>query len=324
MKKIILTLVIVLALIFTGSISYIKFGLPDVGEAPDITIERTPERLERGTYLANHVALCMDCHATRDWSIFTAPPVPGTEGAGGERFDQTMGFPGVFYSRNITPFRLKDWSDGEIFRALTTGVSKDGTALFTVMPYGNFRILDKEDIYSVIVYIRSLDPIESTIPASKPDFPMNLIINTIPRKAEFVTKPDKSDKVKYGEYMLTMASCTDCHTPFEKGVPLEGMYLAGGHEFTMPWGIVRPANLTPDKKTGIGNWTEAQFVARFKLYADSAFVPPPVKKGDFITIMPWIMYAGMEDNDLKAMFAYLQSIPPISNQVEKFTPTASN
>jgi len=88
----------------------------------------------------------------------------------------------------------------------------------------------------------------------------------------------------------------------------------------MPWGIVRPANLTPDVKTGIGAWTEEQFVFRFKLYEDSAYVAHKVAEGDFITMMPWMMYSGMEEDDLKAIYAYLQSIPPNENLVTTWTP----
>jgi len=320
MKKIFLTVIGLIIILIIGAISYVNVGLPNVGDAPDISIEATPDRIARGDYIANHVALCMDCHSTRDWSIFTGPPVPGTQGIGGERFDQNMGFPGVFYSRNITPYGLKDWTDGEIFRAITTGVSKDGSALFPIMPYMGYRKLDKEDVYSVIAYLRSLDPVESTPATSKADFPMSLIINTIPGEADFVDIPDKNDRVEYGGYLLTMASCYECHTQAEQGNLIMEMYLAGGRDFIGPWGTVRSANLTQDKKTGLGNWTETQFVARFKMHVDSSFVAPKVGEGDFQTIMPWIMYAGMEEDDLKAIFAYLQTIEPIENQVVKWTP----
>jgi len=75
-----------LAVIAFAGIAYLKWALPNVGPAPELTIEITPERLERGKYLANHVMLCMDCHAERDWNLFSGPPQPGTEGAGGDRF----------------------------------------------------------------------------------------------------------------------------------------------------------------------------------------------------------------------------------------------
>ena len=98
-------LLIVLVLI-ASAIAYVKFGLPDVGEAESLTVELTPERIERGKYLANSVTVCMDCHAVRDWSKFSGPPTAGTLGKGGDRFDQTSGMPGVFFAKNITPFGI--------------------------------------------------------------------------------------------------------------------------------------------------------------------------------------------------------------------------
>jgi len=218
---------------------------------------------------------------------------------------------------------LKDWTDGEIFRAVTTGVSRDGSALFPVMPYKGYRKMDKEDVYSVIAYLRSLEPIESFPESSKADFPVNFIINTIPEEAAFVTIPDKNDRADYGGYLLNMASCYECHTNADdQGNLIMDMYLAGGRDFIAPWGTVRSANLTQDKKTGIGNWSEETFVARFKMYADSSYVAPKVdiENGDFQTIMPWLMYAPMETDDLKAIYAYLKTVDPIENQVIKWTP----
>src|SRR4051812_40327173 len=74
---------------------YIKIALPNVGAAPDLKIASTPEKIERGRYLANCVTVCMDCHSTRDWTKFAGPLTEGSLGKGGERFDQQAGFPGV-------------------------------------------------------------------------------------------------------------------------------------------------------------------------------------------------------------------------------------
>ena len=76
-------------------------------------------------------------------------------------------------SPNITPFRLKDWTDAEIYRAITSGVSKDGHPLFPIMPYPAYGTLDSEDIYSVIAYIRSIPSIDYAPSRSNPSFPMN-------------------------------------------------------------------------------------------------------------------------------------------------------
>jgi len=311
----------VIAILITGLLSYVKFALPDVGPSPEIKVEITIEKMERGNYLANHVMLCMDCHSTRDWSLFSGPMISGTEGKGGETFDQKLGFPGKYIAPNITPFRLKNWTDGEIFRAVTSGVSKDGRALFPIMPHHLYGQLDKNDIESVIAYIRSLKPIENETEISSSDFPMNFIINTIPKKPSFSKIPQQSDKINYGKYMITAAGCIDCHTKSDKGEFVGELY-AGGFEFKLQDGsIVRSANLTPDKTTGLGNWTSEQFINRFKMYVDSSYVNQKVTPGRFQTVMPWTMFSGMNKADLEAIFAYLQSLSPVKNQVEKFTPS---
>src|SRR5689334_13494017 len=99
--KIVGILLIVFVVAITGALTYISAALPRVGDPPSLQVEATPERIERGRYLANSVTVCMDCHSTRDWSKFSGPIKPGTYGQGGERFDQTVGFPGVYYSKNI-------------------------------------------------------------------------------------------------------------------------------------------------------------------------------------------------------------------------------
>ncbi len=301
-------------------IGYINFFLPNVGPAPDIQIEITDEKIEHGRYLANHVMLCMDCHAVRDFSKFAGPLKPGTKGAGGEVFDRdNVGVPGSFVAPNLTPAALGDWTDGEIFRAITSGVSKDGSALFPIMPYPNYSQLAEDDIHAVIAYLRSLEPVEYERPPSEYDFPVNLLINTMPVKANLQPRPDKNDVADYGRYLVTAAACSDCHTKIERG-QFVGEPYAGGNEYPMPGGsIVRSANLTPHE-TGIGNWTKEQFIARFKVFADSLHVPGAVEPGQFQTIMPWLMYADMKEEDLGAIYEYLRTIEPVENRITIFSP----
>ena len=66
MKKVLLTILAVVILVVIVAVSYVKFALPKVDAAPDLHIVSTPERVQHGAYLANHVTLCMDCHSTRD------------------------------------------------------------------------------------------------------------------------------------------------------------------------------------------------------------------------------------------------------------------
>ncbi len=319
--KVIGYLVLVLLVAIAGLLSYVKLVLPDVGEAENISVDITAERIERGKYLATSVSVCMDCHSTRDWNRYSGPPVAGTFGKGGEVFNQDLGFPGSFYAKNITPYALSDWTDGEILRAISSGVSKGGDALFPVMPHPNYVRMDREDLYAIIAYLRSLDPIVSDPPESVADFPMNFIINVIPEKAVYSEMPDRHNTVAYGAYLFNAAACNECHTKMVKGKPLEGMELAGGFEFRMPsGGVVRSSNITPDLETGIGKWSLDDFVNRFTLYADGSYIPPHINKGDFNTPMPWMMYATMKRNDLEAIYAYLKTVKPISNKVEKYTP----
>jgi mono/diheme cytochrome c family protein len=319
MKRIVKVFLVLLIVGIVALFLFVKFALPNVGELEYLSIKPTETRLERGRYLANHVSVCVDCHSTRNWNKFSGPLVEGTLGKGGEVFDQRFGFPGSFYSKNITPYGIGDWTDAEVLRAIASGVSKNGKALFPIMPHPNFGKMDKEDLVSIIVYLRSLKPIESKVPESIADFPMNLIINTIPKAPQYSVVPSKNDAVAYGSYLFNAASCSECHTKQEKGKPIEGMELAGGFEFPMvTGGIARSANITQDKDTGIGKLTEADFVKRFKSYADSTYVPNKVAKGSFNTTMPWTMYAGMKEEDLKAIYAYLKTVKPIHNSVEKF------
>ena len=304
-------------------ISYIKFALPNVGDPEEIKVELTPERIERGKYLAHSVTICMDCHATRDWSKFSGPPTEGTLGKGGDRFDQTVGLPGVYYAKNITPFGIKRYTDGELLRVITAGVTKEGRAMFPLMPYLNYGKMDREDIFDIIAYIRSISPIESTIPESVSDFPMSIIINALPEKASPQKKPDPKDELAYGAYMANASGCVECHTDVNNGQIIKELSFSGGREFLFPNGaVVRSSNITQDSETGIGKWTREQFIARFKQYADSAYVIPSVKPDEFNTIMPWTMYAHMKESDLSAIFAYLKTVKAIPNNVTKFSPAS--
>ena len=215
MKKFKKVILLVIGFLFLGIISgyfYFIKAFPKVEPVPDLKISSNPEMLRRGEYLFNSVLGCADCHSTRDYSKYAGPLVEGTLGKGGFEFNEDFGLPGKFYARNITPSDLGNWTDGEIFRAITEGVDKNGNALFPLMPYINFGQMDRDDIYSVIAYLRTLKPLENSIPESKPSFPMNLIMRTIPKKSDFHKKPAESNTIEYGKYLVIAAGCNDCHT----------------------------------------------------------------------------------------------------------------
>jgi mono/diheme cytochrome c family protein len=323
MKKILKMLgwglgVVVLAIVM--GVGYLFLRFPDVGPVQNITVQATPERLARGAYLANHVSVCIDCHATRNWAYFSGPPMAGTEGKGGEVFDEKMGFPGTIYAHNITPAALGSVSDGLLYRAITTGVDKDGKAMFPLMPYTHFTMMSEEDILSIIAYVRTLKPIENTPPATTLRFPLNLIVRTIPERHTQHGAPDTSNVYEYGKYLVNAANCIECHTQRKDGQIIAGLEFAGGFEFPFPNGqLVRSANLTPDEETGIGSWSETDFVNKFKFYDNPEGRIMPAASMEYNTAMPWTMFAGMTERDLGAIYKYLRSVKPIKNKVEKFT-----
>ncbi len=318
----------VLAVACAVGYAYLNAAFPKVEPAGNIRIEATPQRLARGQYLVRHVTGCLGCHSDRDWGCFSGPIKEDTLGKGGFHLDKKlMGLPGDFYAKNITPYHLKDWTDGEIVRALRSGVNKRGEALFPIMPYDDFSGLAQEDLYSIVAYLRTLKPIAFDPHARRLDFPVNLIVKTIPQNpGPFPPAPDRKKTLEYGRYMVNATGCMHCHTPLDgQGRPLPGMEAAGGLEFHWPDGsTVRSVNITPDKETGIGDWSKDYFVKRFKLGQKMAQSHTPVKPGGFNTPMPWQEYGGMTGGDLAAIYAYLHNqVKPVRHQVEKFTPPAS-
>lgn len=309
------------AVLIVAFLIYFNSAYPDVNPPTNEKVEITPARLARGEYLAKHVTICMDCHSERDWSKFSGPPKPETWGMGGDKFSEEIGFPGTLYAKNITPAGIGDWTDGELIRAITCGVNKNGDAFFPLMPYLNYNHLTKEDLYSIVAYIRSLQPIENEVSEGSLNFPLNFIVKTLPPKSFNPSpEPDKNDPVKYGEYITKIAACFDCHTQQVKGEYIMEKAYAGGSEFNFPGGVVRSSNLTPDVATGIGNWTKDQFIARFKIMNPDSNVIASTSMTDFNTAMPWTMYAGMTDEDLGSIYEYLRTVKPIRNAVTKFTP----
>ena len=317
--RVILVIILVIIVLAGSLMLYIKKVLPNVGAAQDLSIQRTPRRIARGEYLANQVAACMDCHSQRDWSIYAGPLKPASFGAGGEKFGKEIGFPGTLYSSNITPAAIGNWTDGELFRAITTGVNKEGKALFPLMDYHSYGRMDPEDIMSIIAYIRTIPAIKSDIPARQLDFPLNLLVNTFPSKATPEKIPDSNNIMEYGRYLTTMADCVECHSKVNKGARVEGSEFGGGRTFDFPNGVVVTSpNITPDKETGIGNWSRSLFIRKFRQYADSSYQPKKINPDEFNTPMPWLAYAKMREKDLAAIYAYLQTVKPIHNVVKTF------
>lgn len=320
MRRGLLLVVTLVAVVVGAIVAILLLRFPKVGPAPAMTVTSTPELVARGAYLANHVTVCIDCHSELDRTRWSLPVVAGTEGRGGTRFGEDLGFPGSLWAKNITPAALANWSDGEIVRAVGSGISRDGTALFPLMPYPAYRELSQHDMAAIVAYLRTLAPLANEVPARSLDFPFELIVRTIPQQATPPAEaPPTSDRVAYGRYLTTIAGCRDCHTPAEAGRPVAGKEFQGGQEFRFADGsLVRSANLTPDHDTGLGGWDRERFRSTFRRFtAENA---PPVAPGGMNTVMPWTSYSGLTDDDLDAIWDYLGTLPATRNRVAAFQP----
>lgn len=308
----------VLSTLMLSALAYLFVVYPIAEPPPAVKADKTPEQLARGAYLAENVAVCTDCHSERDFSRFSGPVKDGTLGKGGARFGHELGLPGEIIAPNITPHKLSSWSDGEIVRTLTSGVTPQGRALFPLMPYQGFAQMCEKDLLSVVSYLRNLEPVESDPPRTTLDFPLNLIVRTIPKPVALVKDcPEPSDGLAYGKYLVTIASCADCHTTRNGPDVVPGKEFAGGNSFSLAGGAkITSANLTPDMDTGIGSWSKQMFINRFKPYRDKQSLHQ-VAAGERQTIMPWSQYAGMSDEDLGAIYDYLRAQKPVRSDAAK-------
>jgi mono/diheme cytochrome c family protein len=282
-------------------------------------IPRTPERLARGKYLVEGVLQCWACHSEVDFTKRPFQVKAGKKGGGFVFPNVELGLPEAnrIVAPNISPdldFGAGKWKDADFVRALRQGIGHDGRTLFPLMPYPFFRSLSDEDLASTIVYVRS-------IPAVHIEHPKRVLTDDIMKTlqpfppAPPVADPDKSDHVAYGKYLVNAGHCEGCHTPLDEHFnPIPGMTLAGGVEMTGYWGpdpkktiSVATLNLTPDP-SGIGYFDEKMFV--------DAIRTGTVKARPLATIMPWSVFRNLNDDDLKAIFAYLRTLPPVQHRVD--------
>jgi mono/diheme cytochrome c family protein len=297
------------------------------------TVERTPERLARGTYLVEHVSHCLKCHSGLDTERFGMPPRAGQIGQGGLPFDESFGVPGKVCAQNITPdpdYGIGKWSDGEVMRAFREGVDRNGDALFPMMPYTYYHAMSDEDARSVLVYLRSLPPVRHEVPRKRIAFPVNLLIKSQPEPihAPIETPRDEDDHLAYGKYLVTLGACRECHTPHDAhGQLLPGRDFSGGWSISLlgPDGKVQhvvPPNITPDPEAYFGTATKEAWIGRVRAFAELGGANAPKVAAGNNTVMAWSEFAGMTDRDLGAIYDYLKSVPPIRNRVDPFPDAA--
>jgi mono/diheme cytochrome c family protein len=191
------------------------------------------------------------------------------------------------------------------------------------MPYGAYRHLSDTDVQALVAYMRFLPSIPRAVPQTSIFWPVSLFVRTAPQPVtEVVPDINRQDRVKYGEYLATLAGCIGCHTMGDGPDMRTDMLLGGGHAYALEdWDFeVVSSNLTPHA-TGL-TMTEQQFVDRFMSYKDMANGDaeiPPMNR-DNATPMSWFAFSGLTDGDLRSIYAYLRSVPPVDNRVVKRRP----
>lgn len=275
---------------------------------PEITASKDPAVIERGRYLATGPAHCVDCHADPN-----VPHTGETHLTGGLAFDLPIG---TIRVKNITPdptTGIGRYSDKQIARLLRYGVHPSGRAVMPFMPFAN---LADEDLTAILSYLRSRPPVENLVPQDDYNFlgraaKAFLLEPEGPTGTPPATAPSGAT-IERGQYLAnSVANCNGCHTKrSERTGAMIGVTFAGGLEIeshTEPGKKFITPNLTPDPATGhITTWTEEQFVARFKSGA-------VVQSG---TPMPWASFGHMTDDDLRALYRYLRTLPPTTKGKE--------
>jgi mono/diheme cytochrome c family protein len=304
-----LGLVVLLAIAITFTIGWRPFIGAKSRPLTARKFERTPERFARGQYLADGVLSCFLCHSQFDEKA--DPPVITSKKGVGRVFAEQANFRVV--APNITPDAetgVGNWTDDALARAIREGIAQDGSTLFPIMGYREYRHLSDEDLAAVVVYLRSLEPVHNSLPKTNLPFWLRRLVQVAPQPITApVPPPDTSDPVKRGEYLSEIAGCGFCHTP-RKGMPPHpdmARAFSGGNDFE---GVVTP-NITPDA-SGISYYDESLFIEVMRT--------GQVKARKIKFPMPWPAYRNMTDEDLKAIFSYLRTLKPVHHVVDNTEP----
>ncbi|MBA2355092.1 MAG: c-type cytochrome, partial [Acidobacteria bacterium] len=256
---------------------------------PDVPVRSDPASLARGKYLADHVAMCADCH-DRD--------------LGGKVVSDSAAM-GRLASANLTRGQGgigAAYSNQDFARAILHGVKRDGRAV-VFMPSANDRFTEA-DFAALIAYVRSVPPVDRTPspmsigPIGRAlgvftDFPLAPAARIDHDTVRFATPPDGADTTATGGYLVAAAGCQGCHG---------AQYTGGGGP---PPGA---SNITP---VGIGGWNEQQFLTAIRDH----------RRPDGTTIdeaMPRA-YGEMADQDLRAIFTFLRTVPPAGEKTKRQT-----
>lgn len=258
--------------------------------------------LARGQYLVEALTACDNCHTPRGPDGY----VMASRFSGGSQL-----FSGKTYSvrgSNISTDRetgIGAWTDDELRAAIVDGVGPKGR-LAPVMPSESYRILTKEDLNAIIAYLRSMPAVRSPISSSREHGAeparAPLVEAESPLRAE-----DLGDELKRGLYVASLARCMGCHSgEAENGPDHEKRLGAGGKVFRTPNGVSVASNITSHPSKGIGSWTDDEIKQALTrgISRDGRPLAPTMAN------LSRAHFSKMTDEDLRALIAWLRTIPP--------------
>ena len=310
LKKILAALVLVVVAVVVGIPAYFYGVYPKMRPAPQMTAPTTPEAVERGRYLAEAMTGCIACHSPVDESRPGDFPQAGLEYAG-RVFLPDAGFPGKIVAPNLTSdpeTGIGRWTDGEVVRAIREGVSRDGRPLFPLMNYPAYGDFSDDDALAIVAYLRSRKPVRHDNGQTELNFPVGMMIRTVPRPRDGPPPGVPAAGVERGRAMIKIMMCGECHTPRDnRGNPIAGKELAGGDAFKGPWGVVYAANITSHPSAGIGAYSNDDLKRVLREGRNRA--------GRLLWVMPWSVTKNLTDADLDALIAALREVPASPNLV---------
>ena len=289
-------------------------------------------QVERGRYLANGITRCFWCHSPLDDGN-PASPRPESLGSGDVLDDKKP-----VNAPNLTPdpeTGIGRWSDAEIVRAIREGIGRDGRRLRSDHPATYYSVMTDGDAAAIAAYLRSLRSIRRALPRSAPARRASgeSVQAAVPPAEDASLRSTTSR----GAYLAQLGECRGCHTPTTRdGAPFRGMEWGGGRRFRVVKGVgieldpdpsftpaaragapsdsglVASANITRDP-SGIAFYTEEVFLQTIRT-GHVAGVRA------LSAAMPWVFFRSMTDEDLRAIFAYLATLPPVRHRVSNFDP----
>jgi mono/diheme cytochrome c family protein len=267
---------------------------------PKIKASTDSAVIARGKHLVFSSAHCINCHSTinPDSLIGLGQDVPLS---GGVLFDVGIA---KIYSKNITPDKetgIGKYTDGEIARILRYGVHPDGAPVLDFMPFHN---TSDEDLTAIISYLRAQKPIRNEVPANSYTVMGKILkaflIKPVGPDGEVPKTVRHDTTATYGRYLaVNVAECNGCHTKRDLAGKFTGEPFAGGNDIE---GFITP-NLTPDSSGRIFNWTQQNFIDRFRM--GKVYPKSP---------MPWNSFKRMNDDELKAIYNFLRSTKPVKTE----------